>query len=61
MTFLLAKSADSCMGLLCGGDSVANVSQLITVDRDFLTERVGKLRGHQMREANAGLKLILAL
>ena len=42
-------------------DSVANVSQLITVDRDFLTERVGKLSGHQMREANAGLRLILAL
>ncbi len=42
-------------------DSVANVSQLITVDRDFLTERVGKLRGHAIRAVNAGLRLVLDL
>lgn len=42
-------------------DSVANVSQLITVDRDFLTERVGKLRGQAIRALNAGLRLVLDL
>lgn len=42
-------------------DSVANVSQLITVDRDFLTERVGKLRGQAIRTVNAGLRLVLDL
>ena len=42
-------------------DSVANVSQLITVDRDFLTERVGKLRGQAIRAVNAGLRLVLDL
>ncbi len=42
-------------------DSVANVSQLITVDRDFLIERVGKLRGHAIRAVNAGLRLVLDL
>ncbi len=42
-------------------DSVANVSQLITVDRDFLTERVGKLPGPAIREVNTGLRLVLDL
>jgi mRNA interferase MazF len=42
-------------------DSVANVSQLITLDRDFLVERVGELRARLMAEVDAGLKLVLAL
>lgn len=42
-------------------DSVANVSQLLTLDRDFLTERVGRLPTQRMAAVDAGLKLVLAL
>lgn len=42
-------------------DSVANVSQLVTLDRDFLTERAGRLPARLMAAVDAGLKLVLAL
>jgi mRNA interferase MazF len=42
-------------------DSVANVSQVITLDRDFLAERTGKLPGRLLAAIDAGLKLVLAL
>jgi mRNA interferase MazF len=42
-------------------DSVANVSQVITVDRDFLTEKTGRLRGPLLKDVNSGLRLVLAL
>ena len=42
-------------------DSVANVSQLVTIDRDFLTERAGRLRGQLMKDLETGLRLVLAL
>ena len=42
-------------------DSVANVSQIITVDRDFLLERAGRLRGQPMEDIESGLRLILGL
>jgi mRNA interferase MazF len=42
-------------------DSVANVSQLVTLDRDFLTERSGKLPPRLLAAVDAGLKLVLAL
>jgi len=42
-------------------DSVINVSQLITVDKNFLTERVGRLNPSQSRALDGGLKLVLAL
>lgn len=42
-------------------DSVVNVSQLITVDKSFFTERVGKLPPKQLHDLNAGLRLVLAL
>jgi mRNA interferase MazF len=40
-------------------DSVANVSQLITIDRDFLTERAGRVPGQLLREIDSGLRLVL--
>jgi mRNA interferase MazF len=43
------------------GNSVANVSQIITIDRDFLTERVGHIRGALLRDVDAGLRLVLDL
>ena len=42
-------------------DSVANVSQIVTLDRDFLTERTGKVPSRLMAAIDAGLKLVLAL
>jgi mRNA interferase MazF len=42
-------------------DSVANVSQVITIDRDFLTEKAGRLRGRLLKDVDNGLRLVLAL
>ena len=42
-------------------DSVANVSQLITIDRDFLLERAGRLHGQPMKDLESGLRLVLGL
>lgn len=42
-------------------DSVANVSQLITVNREDLQERSGQLDAETMRRVNAGLRLVLEL
>jgi mRNA interferase MazF len=42
-------------------DSVANVSQVYTVDKSFLVERVGALSDQLMRRVEDGLKLVLAL
>ena len=42
-------------------ESVANVSQVITVDRAFLTEFVGQLPNKQMRLVEQGLRLVLDL
>ncbi|MGC2745188.1 MAG: type II toxin-antitoxin system PemK/MazF family toxin [Candidatus Angelobacter sp.] len=42
-------------------DSVVNVSQLLTLDRLFLTELVGKLSGRPLAEVETGLRLVLAL
>jgi mRNA interferase MazF len=42
-------------------DSVANVSQLVTLDRGYLDERVGRLSVRVMASVDAGLKLVLGL
>ena len=42
-------------------DSVANISQVITVDRAFLTEKCGKLPSSLMRAVDEGLRLVLSL
>ena len=41
--------------------SVVNVSQLLTADRTFLTERVGALRAGLLQRVDQGLKLVLAV
>jgi mRNA interferase MazF len=40
-------------------DSVINVSQILTLDKAFLTERVSLLRPEIMARVEAGLKLVL--
>lgn len=41
--------------------SVANVSQIITADRVFLRERIGRIRAETMARVESGLKLVLGL
>lgn len=40
-------------------DSVANVSQIVTVDRSLLTERIGKLSGREIELVLAGIDVML--
>jgi mRNA interferase MazF len=42
-------------------DSVANVSQVITLDRDFLSSRAGRIRGTLLGDVDSGLRLVLSL
>lgn len=42
-------------------DSVANVSQLVTVDRAFLDERIGRVPPRLMNAVDAGLTVVLGL
>lgn len=41
--------------------SVVNVSQLLTIDKDFLDQRMGSLSGARMAAVDAGLRLVLSL
>jgi mRNA interferase MazF len=42
-------------------DSVANVSQVITIDCDFLTALAGRVRGQFLKDVETGLRLVLSL
>ena len=42
-------------------DSVVNVSQVITVDRDYLLDRAGRIRGQLLKDIDSGLRLVLGL
>ncbi len=42
-------------------DSVANISQVVTVDKSFLTERVGTLPPNIFEQVERGLRLVLQL
>jgi mRNA interferase MazF len=42
-------------------DSVANVTQVITLDRSVLTERVGQLPAGLLSQVGDGLRLVLQL
>jgi len=42
-------------------DSVANVSQVVTLDRVVLTERAGRLSSRLMARVEGGLRLVLGL
>lgn len=41
--------------------SVVNVSQIITVDKSFLTKRVGRLTARLLVEVDDGLRLVLSI
>jgi mRNA interferase MazF len=42
-------------------DSVINISQIITIDKSFLIEKVGELTNKQINRLENSLKLILSL
>jgi mRNA interferase MazF len=42
-------------------ESVVNVSQLVTLDKRFLTERVGCVPEAKLRQVEEGMRLVLAL
>ena len=42
-------------------DSVVNVSQIVTIDRDFLTELAGRIKGRLLTDVDSGLRLVLDL
>lgn len=42
-------------------DSVANVTQVVTLDTDYLSERVGRVGPKLMARVDAGLRLVLDL
>ena len=44
-----------------GRESVVNVSQIVTLDKSFLCERVGRLQAPKLREVEEGVRLVLAL
>lgn len=44
-----------------GRESVVNVSQIVTLDKTFLSERVGKLPPAKLREVEEGVRLVLDL
>lgn len=44
-----------------GRESVVNVSQIVTLDKSFLSERVGRLQAPKLREVEEGVRLVLAL
>jgi mRNA interferase MazF len=42
-------------------DSVANVTQLVTLDEAYLSERVGRIPPKVMAQVDAGVRLVLDL
>ncbi len=44
-----------------GKDSVVNISQIITLDKAYLSEAAGKLTTKQLNALNEGLRLVLAI
>ena len=42
-------------------ESVVNVSQVITLDKTFLTKRVGRLSSEKLKTVEDGLRLVFAL
>jgi mRNA interferase MazF len=42
-------------------ESVANVSQIITLDKQFLVEKIGELDNSTMQELDEGVTLVLGL
>lgn len=42
-------------------ESVLNVSQIYTIDKSFLTQKIGRLSPSQINDLNEGLKMVLSV
>lgn len=42
-------------------ESVANISQIITLDKEFLTQAIGKIDRLTMQQIDDGIKLVLSI
>jgi mRNA interferase MazF len=42
-------------------DSVANVSQVVTLDKEYLSELTGRIKGRLLADIESGLRLVLSL
>jgi len=42
-------------------DAVANVSQVVTLDKDVLADLAGRLKGSLLSDVSAGLRLVLSV
>lgn len=42
-------------------DSVANVSQVITIDKSFLTENIGTIPSYLLEQVENGIRLVMGL
>ncbi|HCE46612.1 MAG TPA: mRNA interferase MazF2 [Lentisphaeria bacterium] len=42
-------------------ESVVNISQLVTIDKGFLTERIRSIDPHKMKEVESGIRTVLAI
>lgn len=42
-------------------DSVANVSHIVTLDKEFLAEQAGRIKGPLLSDVDSGLRLVLGL
>ena len=42
-------------------DSVANVSQVITVDKSFLSEKIGAIPSYLLEQVENGIRLMMGL
>ena len=42
-------------------ESVVNVSQVVTLDKQFFTEKVGAISLRYMKQTEAGVRLVLSL
>jgi len=40
-------------------ESVLNITQIITIDKNILTEKIGELTDKQLKKLNESLKLVL--
>ena len=54
---VLLQAANTCLPK----DSVANVTQLLTIDENYLTDRTGQLSRRFMGHVENGLRLVLGL
>ncbi len=54
---ILLKAKQTCLSK----DSVANVSQIVTLDKSYLSEKIGKLTSNQLKKVEEGLRQVLSL